>query len=112
MTDLAEAPWTDICASIDLAPGEMREFTLPDGSPILLLRTDGQVFACVADCPHQDTPLIDGVLDRAVLTCPTHLWQWDLETGDALGIAELPLPMHAVREADGRVYVGPARTRD
>jgi toluene monooxygenase system ferredoxin subunit len=45
-----------------------------------------------------EEPLIEsGVCDRGVLTCTKHLWQWDLGTGDMVGMAEKPLLMYQVR---------------
>ena len=32
-------------------------------------------------CPHEDTPLVDGDFDGAVLTCLMHLWSFDVASG-------------------------------
>jgi NAD(P)H-dependent nitrite reductase small subunit len=48
---------------------------------IALFRYQGEVFALDETCPHRGGPLHDGVIDRGVVLCPWHLWQFDLKTG-------------------------------
>ena len=105
MTDSADRAWAKVCNADDLVVGERREVTLPDGRLVLLVRTAHRLYACCADCPHQDTPLLDGFLDGDTLTCATHFWQWNLATGEPLGDAEMPLPLFQVKEADGNIYI-------
>lgn len=107
MTASGEHAWLSACSAGELQPGDRREVTLPDGKLILLVRTSEEIFACCADCPHQDTPLIDAPLDGTLLTCPVHFWQWDLRTGEAHGVAELPLPIFETAIRDGEVFVRP-----
>lgn len=102
---MADDAWIRVCGSDELATGERREITLPDGRLVLLIRTERRLVACPADCPHQDTPLLDAPVDGDTLTCPTHFWQWNLETGDPLGIAELPLPIYAVQEDENGISI-------
>lgn len=109
MTGLDEGEWHRACAAADLPQGERIEAQMPDGTLVLVLRTADGLFACCADCPHQDTPLIEGEVDGTVLTCTLHYWQWDLRDGKPIGAAELPLPLYAVRERDGVVEISKAR---
>lgn len=98
--------WIYACRRDELGAGEKLEVTLPDGKAVLLVSLeDGKIVACCADCPHQGTPLVEGMIDRNVLICPTHFWEWDLTTGEPLGAAELPLPVFSVMEADGNLYL-------
>jgi NAD(P)H-dependent nitrite reductase small subunit len=48
---------------------------------IALFRRQGEVFALDETCPHRGGPLHDGVIDRGVVLCPWHQWQFDLKTG-------------------------------
>jgi len=109
MTNSDEDGWERACERSALPTGEKAEITLSDGTLILLIATEDRVFACCADCPHQDTPLIDGPVEGTVLTCPEHFWQWDLTTGEPMGIAELPLPLFETREEDGVIFVKKTR---
>ena len=105
MTDSDDRGWRTLGNGGDLAVGDKREFPHPDGGHVLVIRTVQGLHACAADCPHQDTPLAEGILHGTVLTCPLHLWQWDITTGEPLGIAELPLPLFDVREEDGAIII-------
>lgn len=109
MTSLVDEGWEQVCQRAELSNGEKREVTLADSTLVLLIATNEGVFACCADCPHQDTPLIDGPVDGTVLTCPEHFWQWDLKNGEPMGIAELPLTLFETAENDGKIFVRKTR---
>lgn len=107
MTDLVEQDWVPACARSEISDGDKLEIELPNGDFVLLLGVNGKVIAVCGDCPHQDTPLAEGSLIGSVLTCPVHFWQWDVESGEMLGPAELPLPSYDVREDEGQVFIRP-----
>jgi NAD(P)H-dependent nitrite reductase small subunit len=68
-------------ASIDDIP-EGRSIAVDVGDRrIALFRVEGAVFALDETCPHRGGPLHDGVVDRGVILCPWHQWQFDLRTG-------------------------------
>ena len=48
---------------------------------VALFRHRGEVFALDETCPHRGGPLHDGAIDRGVVLCPWHQWQFDLKTG-------------------------------
>jgi len=52
-----------------------------DSLGVLLVNIGGRVLAFRDRCPHAGTPLIQGSLEGTVLTCPTHLWQFDVANG-------------------------------
>lgn len=109
MTDSLDVRWTRVCGSDEIAVGDRREVQLDNGQLVLLVRTRDFLRACPADCPHQETPLLDeGIIEGNVLTCPTHYWQWDLTNGEPLGGAEMKLPLYRVREEAGDIFVGSA----
>lgn len=105
MTVSAETGWLRACARSDIATGDKLEVELENGEYVLLLGTGDEVVAVCADCPHQDTPLAEGMFDGKVLTCNVHLWQWEVATGDPMGPAEMPLPRYAVKIEQGDVWV-------
>jgi toluene monooxygenase system ferredoxin subunit len=77
-----------------------------EGGLLLLVANSGDdYFAYQAMCPHQDTPLCEGLYDGAVLTCHQHLWQWDIRTGAAMGLAEAPLESFPVQVEGDSIYV-------
>lgn len=75
---------------------------------VLLRRTDDVVVAVVDGCPHLGTSLAAAEVDGDELTCPAHVYSYDLVSGahttpgsPLAGCLDL-LP---VREADGVVEV-------
>src|SRR6516165_8494671 len=48
------------------------------GIDVLFINIKGEVYAYRDKCPHAGTPLSQGLLEDRVLTCSSHLWQFDL----------------------------------
>jgi nitrite reductase/ring-hydroxylating ferredoxin subunit len=54
----------------------------PEGGPAALVAlVDGAPYAVSDACPHRGTALSGGLLRDGVVTCPGHLWQYDVRTG-------------------------------
>jgi toluene monooxygenase system ferredoxin subunit len=89
----------------DLWEGEMTAAAI-DGKDVLLVNIDGIVRAYSNACPHQASPLNDGLLEGRKLTCARHLWQFDALTGLGINpsIARLQGYRCEVRK-DGNIYV-------
>jgi toluene monooxygenase system ferredoxin subunit len=96
--------WHEACDLADLEDEELLERRVGEHE-VLIVRMGERLVACPARCPHMDEPLAHGFVDGCVLTCTKHLWQWNLDTGEAQGPAELPLTVAATRIADGKVLV-------
>lgn len=105
MTNSDNTGWEPMCAADDIPPGHRKEVEMSDGTMVLIVHTDNGLFACCADCPHQDTPLCEGHVDGTLLTCTLHFWQWDLRDGKPLGAAELPLPIFKTKIESGLIHV-------
>ncbi|MGD9866472.1 MAG: Rieske (2Fe-2S) protein [Hyphomicrobiales bacterium] len=103
MTDSNE--WMKACPLDTLPVGEKTEAKLSDGTMVMIAHLQSGLFACCADCPHLDTPLVEADIDGDVLTCPTHFWQWKIPTGEAMGVSEMPLPVYEVKTEDDFVWV-------
>lgn len=87
------------------APGKARHFDLPDGIGCALFHVDGKLFALQNNCPHMDSPIEDGAVERGVLTCPWHGWQFNLATGVSLMSDHIRIPSYPVRIENGQVFV-------
>jgi len=83
----------------------MLECEAEGGLKLLVANAGNEYFAYQAMCPHQEVPLCEGMYDGAVLTCHQHLWQWDIRTGAAIGLAEAPLERFAVEVEGDAIYV-------
>jgi len=54
------------------------------GTPVLLTRVDGQVYAVSDRCTHRGGTLSKGSLSDGVVTCPRHGSRFDVRTGTCL----------------------------
>lgn len=72
---------------------------------IALLRFEGEVFALDETCPHRGGPLHEGTLDRGVVVCPWHQWQFDLKTGCSPVNPLSRVRVYAVRIEGGDVFL-------
>lgn len=69
------------------------------GTPVVLARVGGSVYACGDTCAHQGGPLGEGRLRGARLACPWHGWMYDVRTGRCV------LPARGAHIASYRVRV-------
>ena len=74
--------------------------------PVIVVRTTRGIRAVEGRCSHYGAPLGDGLCDGERIHCPWHHAIFDLTTGEAVGAPALnPVPVYAVREEDGKVFV-------
>ena len=68
-----------------------------DGIDVVLVRTDGEVFAVGATCTHAEVPMVDGEVVDCGLECYMHGAMFDLHTGKPLSLpATEPVPVYPV----------------
>ncbi len=77
----------------------------PKGVSILLIKTEGELFALGNRCVHMACPLAAGRLDGAILTCGCHEWSYDIRSGCFLDAPEIKLDRYASKIEDGQVFV-------
>ena len=94
-----------VCPRSQIPANGMLECEAEGGLKLLVANSGDQYFAYQAMCPHQDVPLCEGMYDGSVLTCHQHLWQWNIRTGAAVGLAEAPLESFAVQVEGDSIYV-------
>jgi nitrite reductase/ring-hydroxylating ferredoxin subunit/Fe-S cluster biogenesis protein NfuA len=99
--------WFSVGHLEDLEPGEMRALR-PEGTSLILVRLDGEVYACRNGCPPGSALTLHlGQLEGSTLVCPWHGCRYDVRTGkrqDAEGeLAVLPV---AVQDGEIKVAVG------
>src|SRR5579864_3923966 len=92
-----------------VAAGELerlgRKVVRKAGKHVLLIASDGRVFAIANRCPHEGYPLSEGTLGPAcVLTCDWHNWKFDLASGETL-VGRDPVRAYPVRVEDGEIAV-------
>ena len=99
--------WVSVGPLEELEPGEMRALR-PEGTSLLLVRLDGEVYACRNGCPPGSALALHlGRLEGSTLVCPWHGCRYDVRTGkrqDAEGkLAVLPV---AVQDGEIKVATG------
>lgn len=98
--------WLDIGFLRDIPRRGSRQITTP-WMPVAVFRTlDDRVFAIEDRCPHNGGPLSQGIVHGAAVTCPLHNWVIGLETGSAQGADQGCVRTLAIRNVDGRLYLG------
>ena len=52
------------------------------GKVIALFNVGGRIYALDNTCLHQGGPLGEGRLEGEVVTCPWHMWEFNVRTGE------------------------------
>ena len=96
-----------VCTLDDLWEGDMEAFEV-EGQRILLVHLPGgEVRATQVECPHQQGDLTEGLLDGTSLTCPVHLWEFDVKTCQGINPTHATLASYPVKLDGDDVYVDP-----
>jgi nitrite reductase (NADH) small subunit len=91
-------------AAVEVLPGTIREFEI-GGKSVALANVEGKFFAVNNVCLHRGGPLGEGELDRQVVTCPWHGWQFDVTNGQLLTNAAVTLACYPVEVRGDEVFV-------
>jgi 3-phenylpropionate/trans-cinnamate dioxygenase ferredoxin subunit len=97
--------WVRVAAAGDCPPGRL--LGVAAGSErIVLANVEGDFYALLDRCSHQDYPLSDGELDGTRLECIYHGAKFDVCTGRAMQLPAIrPVKTFSVEVRDGAVYV-------
>ncbi|MBI2184717.1 MAG: non-heme iron oxygenase ferredoxin subunit [Thaumarchaeota archaeon] len=99
------AEMVEVCDVNDLPSGSMKGLEY-EGKRILVVNHNGQIHAMDGTCTHEEADLSIGFLMENRITCPLHLSQFDVTTGEALNPpATIPLKMFNVKIQGSRIYV-------
>ena len=94
-----------ICKASDIPSNGMKSYDTSIGVKVLIANAGDAYYGYQGVCPHQDVCLDEGFFDGATLTCHQHLWQWDITTGEPVGLAEAPLERYQIEQQDGELFV-------
>jgi len=78
---LEEVEFVPVLNEAELPEGTMKAVSV-FGTPVLLIKKVGRIFAFDDRCPHMQCRLSHGTLDGLVIICPCHDWRFSLETGE------------------------------
>ena len=83
----------------DLAPGKAMTVVV-NGKDIALYNVGGEFYATDNTCLHQGGPLGEGMLEGEIITCPWHMWEYNVRTGEKVGFSSIKLATYPV-EVEG-----------
>ena len=96
--------WYEIMPYDDLWIGEMVGVEV-GGVKVLILNVENEVQAYLDRCPHRASALSEGTLEGCMLTCATHLWEFDALSGRGINPESSRLIRFPVRVENGMIYV-------
>ena len=88
-----------VASMSDLKPGAAMT-VVAEGKEIAIYNVGGKIFATNNTCLHQGGPLGEGILEGEVISCPWHMWEYNVCTGEKVGFSSIKLATYPV-EVDG-----------
>ena len=88
----------------ELQEGAMKLVSV-EGSPVLLIKQSGQIFAIDNRCPHMGCGFSGGTLDGLVIVCPCHEWRFNLKTGEYEDEPSIKLTIYEHKIISGKICV-------
>ena len=79
-----------------LKNGEITEVIIA-GTAIVIARVDEVFYAADNTCPHAGGPLVDGMLDGLILSCPYHGWGFDVKDGSCKTNPDMSIAIYDVQ---------------
>lgn len=96
-----------VCTLDDVWEGDMQAFDV-SGTRILVVHLPGgEVRATQVECPHQQGDLTEGLLDGTTLTCPVHLWEFNVQTCQGINPGHATIASYPVKVDGDDIYVDP-----
>ena len=102
---MSEPEFVRACALSDL-PAEGALGVELNGTPVAVVRAQGEVYALYDECSHEAVELSEGEVYDCTLECWLHGSCFDLRTGKPTSPpATKPVPTYPVKIENGDVYV-------
>lgn len=98
-----ETVWAALCEIDEIPDGGILALEV-EGLKLIVCRTSDRVMGYRNSCTHLAMPLDTGEVEKGILTCPFHGFQYRLETGECLTAPEMPLQPHPVKRQGDRVF--------
>ena len=94
-----------VCSLDQLREGLPYPITVDDEDIVIIL-SQGRVYAMQDRCSHQDFPLSQGQVRGDIIKCRAHGAEFCMKDGKALcAPAFAPVPVFTVKVEDGNVYI-------
>jgi nitrite reductase/ring-hydroxylating ferredoxin subunit len=96
--------WVRVASEQDLLEQGRMAISV-DGTAILLVQLDGQVYAIGNRCPHLECTMTRGKLSGYVILCPCHDWAFDIRSGELVIAKEITIPVYQVKTDTQQIYI-------
>lgn len=97
--------WVRVAGAGECPPGKVLGVAA-GAERIVLANVEGDIYALLDQCSHQDYPLSDGELDGTRLECIYHGAKFDVCTGKALQLPAIrPVKTFPVEVREGSIFV-------
>ena len=94
-----------VASTTDLKPGTAMAVEA-NGIYISIYNVEGKIYATHNTCLHQGGPLSEGVLEGEIITCPWHMWEYNVRTGEKVGNSSLKVATYPVEVVGTDIKVG------
>ena len=96
-----------LCGVDEVAEGEIKQASLPDGAYVALYRVGDAIYATADTCTHGEASLSEeGILTGKTVECTFHFGTFDVTTGEPTGMpCEIPLKTYPVKVIDDQVCI-------
>jgi nitrite reductase (NADH) small subunit len=98
------AEFLKVCSTADLPEGQCKAVEA-GGKTIALFNVSGTVFALDNTCAHRGGPLGEGILEGDVVTCPWHMWEYNVRTGEKVGMPSIKVATYPVQVEGSDIQV-------
>ncbi|HUZ45909.1 MAG TPA: non-heme iron oxygenase ferredoxin subunit [Terriglobia bacterium] len=98
------AQFVKVASLAELAAGTGKAVEV-NGKSLAIYNVNGTVYATDNACLHQGGPLGEGTLEGDVITCPWHMWQYNVCTGENLEDSMLKVETYPVRVSGDDIEV-------
>ena len=94
-----------VASTSDLKPGTAMTVVV-NGIDIALYNVGGKIYSTDNTCVHQGGPLGEGILEGETISCPWHMWEYNVCTGEKLGNNSIKLSTYPVEVEGTDIKVG------
>ena len=76
-----------------------------NGKSVALFNVNGTFYAIDNTCRHRGGPLGEGTLEGNDVTCPWHMWEYDVTTGELTANREIKVATYSVQVEGDEVRI-------
>lgn len=94
----------------ELVPGKAKVVSVA-GRELAIFNLDGRIYAIDNVCLHEGGPLGEGKVKGEIVTCPWHLWRYNIKTGELIDEPRLKVETYQVTVRGQEVLVSLPESR-